>query len=920
MKKLKVSLLLAMVLCLLIGGVSAYTELLVYSGNIVPPGGSTQVPVYVYGLDNAEGVSFNMSFDQTKVRVDGVTALGTDFPDSAVYANPNNDTGKLSVAITNNEGISANSRKTIAYITFSAVAVSGDSDLQFVAPSTYSTNFGPVEFNYTYSGQISVRNQRTIIAPNGNLIYGQGKYLPVQVDNISGAKSISVNLMYDGSYVSIENMATPYDGIIIDQGTEATNGKISEEQYYQMINSDSYKEYQDLISIDSPHGHNWAYIYLFIPDGLTTVVPQDIVNIFFTPTETAGTANLTAYGSYSDGDDNNRISPDTAFPFDRNVPGQIVTSGGGVTPGGDIRAESGILPLESSRAFPVQIKGTTGCAGYSFEAQWNYEDLSINSVTLNSSAAGVGVTIDHMQNGTYWGEPKAYCTLSIGNLSGFNNDNWASLVDFSFTPNTTRMGDTWFNISDESWDAPLSHVVPKDNVTIYNPAISVGNGVITIIDTEPLPDFVPSVDAPHIVKINRDDMVHVKGLYLYVSNLGTADFNSSGVEVPVIAELGNFSEKTKFDKIVKVGDTVQVLGLNIDMSAKDYGIDPETTELPQDKVIKVTVNPEPRVVEEKNYQNNSVNHSLRVTAPDLAAEIVAPAKTTQSVLTPIGINITNLGEVPSVNTTLVYEITNGEIETIQIPALDPNGSVMIWKNMTLVTGEYLVQANVNPNHLTDYETTYSNNRVNKTITSYDVPQVKIEMPKDVVYIPGTEVKIPVIVKNVDDLAAFQMTFAYDSPALTVKDVQAGEIGGFYKNLLNGSAIFNGAQVSGLTGDITTATIIVNVSGKSGDTSKLNLDAELWDNNGLEIPVSVTNGNALVMLYGDANNDGKVNQADTLKVLKWVVGIDADNPISGTTRFTQVDVTRNNYVDVGDAMFISQHNVGLRDEYFDIILK
>lgn len=72
-----------------------------------------------------------------------------------------------------------------------------------------------------------------------------------------------------------------------------------------------------------------------------------------------------------------------------------------------------------------------------------------------------------------------------------------------------------------------------------------------------------------------------------------------------------------------------------------------------------------------------------------------------------------------------------------------------------------------------------------------------------------------------------------------------------------------------------------------------------------------------LLLGDANADGTVNQVDTLHVLKEVVGID-DVPEDGTDDFERTDVHWNGMVDIGDAMFIAQYNVGLRDQWFALI--
>ncbi len=72
-----------------------------------------------------------------------------------------------------------------------------------------------------------------------------------------------------------------------------------------------------------------------------------------------------------------------------------------------------------------------------------------------------------------------------------------------------------------------------------------------------------------------------------------------------------------------------------------------------------------------------------------------------------------------------------------------------------------------------------------------------------------------------------------------------------------------------------------------------------------------------VLFGDANEDGRVNQADTLTVLQQVVGIQT-KPTPGTDRFRKTDVNVNGEIDVGDALFIAQHNVGLRDVWFTLL--
>ena len=240
---------------------------------------------------------------------------------------------------------------------------------------------------------------------------------------------------------------------------------------------------------------------------------------------------------------------------------------------------------------------------------------------------------------------------------------------------------------------------------------------------------------------------------------------------------------------------------------------------------------------------------------------------------------------------------------------------MIWENRTFDRGKYTVNAEVNRAGLTDYETTFANNRANATVESYANPAVKIELPKDLVLVPGTTYDLPITVTQASELAAYQMDLTFNGTVLVVEDVIPGELSRTAKNITSGRVVFNGADTSGVSGNVTVATVRFEVTGTTGDETALNLAADLWDKNGLVIPADVASGDVYLLLYGDANSDGKVNQADTLTVLREVVGLESKP--DDRTKFLVTDVTRNRVIDVGDAMFIAQYCAGLRDENFRI---
>ena len=435
-----------------------------------------------------------------------------------------------------------------------------------------------------------------------------------------------------------------------------------------------------------------------------------------------------------------------------------------------------------------------------------------------------------------------------------------------------------------------------------------------------LPDFVPGVSAPHIVKLERDDSITITNVTLSIRNIGTADYIYTGTQVDCTAEVGSHSEGTTFEDSLAMGEAKEVLATTIIRKAHQFGINTSDYRLPLDVNVGIEVNSN-RVVEELNYDNNRLMHPVRITAPDLAVEIIAPRYTTPTKTTMIGIQVTNRGEVGSNAATLKYSITGKPDATSTIPALMPGKSTYVWLNQTLVIGEYTVNAEVNPGGVTDYETTFANNRANATIGSYMSPVTKIDLPKDIVLVPGTIYDLPITVMQASGLAAYQMDLTFNGSVLTVEEVIPGAIPLTGENVTSGSAIFNGANgtdTSGVSGNVTVATIRFSATGVTDDRTTLNLAAELFDVNGLVVPVDVTNGDAYLLLYGDANGDGKVNQADTLEVLREVVGLGPKpNREKEKTKFLMTDVTRNNVIDVGDAMFIAQHNVGLRDAYFQI---
>jgi len=439
-----------------------------------------------------------------------------------------------------------------------------------------------------------------------------------------------------------------------------------------------------------------------------------------------------------------------------------------------------------------------------------------------------------------------------------------------------------------------------------------GNMMVT---SKLLPDFVPGISAPQIVKLERDDSITLTNVALNIKNIGTADYVYAGARMNCTAEVGSRHEDTRFEESLEKGETKTVVRTTITRKAREFGINTSDYRLPLDVSVGIEVNSN-RAVEELNYANNLLTHPVRITAPDLAVEIVAPRYTSPANETVVGIRVTNRGEVGSNVARLEYSITGVGDASSDVPALGAKESVTIWANRTFAPGEYKVDAEVNKNGVTDYETTFDNNRANATIGSYINPPTRIELPGGLILVPGTTYDLPITVMQVSDLAAYKMDLTFNGSILAVESVIPGPLGAV-ANSTSGRVIFAGQKVDGVSGDVTVATIRFLVTGKTGDETPLNLVVEeLLDVRILPIPVDVRSGSASLLLYGDANGDGKVNQADTLKVLRQVVGLE-QKPKEKTKEFLVTDVTRNGVIDVGDAMFIAQKNVDLRDAYFRI---
>lgn len=155
MKKYFGVVLLSVILCLFATGVSAYSTIGIYDADI-SYGNLGSVPVYISGVEEAEGISFNLIYDSQLLNVESVVA-NSSISGSDVYFNVDEIFGSVKVAITNDEGITVGEydQASVVDVIFSSTGVSGETAVEFDNAS-YSTEFLPYSFDYASSGMITL--------------------------------------------------------------------------------------------------------------------------------------------------------------------------------------------------------------------------------------------------------------------------------------------------------------------------------------------------------------------------------------------------------------------------------------------------------------------------------------------------------------------------------------------------------------------------------------------------------------------------------------------------------------------------------------------------------------------------------------------------------------------------------------------
>jgi len=856
-----------------------------YPEAVVPAGSTGVFPVSVGGLTDAEGVYFNLTFDNTLLSVESVSANDA-IPGSRVTANINNESGWMQVAVTNTEGITVEEWlcTPLVDITFRSTGIEGESPLQFVGTmgynSTYSQGFELEEFYGAYNGTIRVvESPSTIRAPSGELAPGESRTFAVSVDNLAGATQIWFELMYDGSYLIIDDIALALPGAVITQAS-ANNGIYE----FEPTALESVPE-EVRLNLQQYHGSNMMYMELEIPGGLTTTGYTDVVDITFRPTNRTGTGDLDFYYHCTYQDE----IGSTQF-FDIQTPGRIVTNGGGKYPVlGEFQAPLGTIDAGSQEVLPIMVRSLDNAEGAYVWAGWNSTVINVTSVSLNATARDAGVTLE--ESGIY---SDVYDNISTGrlyayveNLTKLNTASWTALLDLTVKANTNS-GRTPVDIFG------TAYTIPRENVSIVYPPASLENGQISITVPEKADLRGILVNPPQYVKKYADGSLHFTQT-MVIENIGTKAVTE---DFAVEAEFGSSKESfTISDDIAPGANVTYHMTMNVvpghgeadvritsqgherwynvttggNISVGDYSIG-----------LGIDVN---NVVDEIDEENNYEKIQVEITRPDLIPvwemELASGASSSNTTILDTSIapgtwrvtfGAKNIGNVFAFPTTLYYSVNGGVPQAYSVPRLEPGENWTKTVNIDVGRTPTIYRVEVNANRTEEAETVYTNNVYEDRIGS-GAP-VTVVLPQ-VFGSTGDDAEVAIWITNISGTApvtAFQIPLVYD-PTVCYNSTPVSTIPGVTVTTSYGRLTLTGNDLVALTSDAEIATFKMKARADSGRTSILDsqTNAYVKTENGAFLELEITRGafvqenktDAAVTVF--ASPSGSANQNQTVSV-------------------------------------------------------
>ncbi|HOB43942.1 MAG TPA: hypothetical protein PKH75_12275, partial [Bacillota bacterium] len=870
-------------------------------GGLLPPGSTGVFPVAVGGLENAEGVYFNLTFDNTLLSVESVSANNT-IPGSSVTANISNESGWVQVTVTNTEGITVNETwplTPIVDITFRATENEGESTMEFsgTPPYSWGEEFTPVDFAWVYDGLIAVRNPSTIQAPAGTLSSGQPGTFAVGVDNLTDATEIWFELMYDGSYLIIDDIIPVLSGAVITDAY-VMNGAHGEYVYelqefgLEAVPAEVRQNLQQ-----TPHG-NMAWVTVEIPDGLTVTDYTEIVDITFRPTNLTGASEITTYASWYVGED--------WHSFDLEIPGEIVTNGGGSYPAlGEFKAPSGTVDIGSQRTLPIMVRSLDNANEAYISAEWNSTIINVTSVSLNATAQEAGVTLDSYSldsYNTYDNRLVGYLRASVGNLTNLKTASWTPLLDLTVAANTT--GQTPVDISGSVY------TYPRENVSINFPALP-ENGVISITVPEKADLIGILVDPLKYVKKYADGSLHFTQT-MVIENIGTKPVTE---EFAVEAEFGSRKESFNISDDIAPGANITYhMTMNVvpghgdtDVIITDHGYEKWYNITTGGNIsvgdysigLGIDVN---NVVDEIDEENNYKDIQVEITRPDLVPvwemEFVSgiPSSNTTILETSVApgtwkvtFGAENIGNVFAVPTTLNYSVNGGVPTVYTVPELEPGENWTKTINIDVGRAPAIYRVEVNANRTEEAETNYTNNVYEERIGS-GAP-VTVVLP-EVSGSTGYETEVAIWITNISSTApvtAFQIPLVYD-PTVCYNSTPVSTIQGVTVTTSYGRLTLTGTDLNPLTTDTEIASFKMKARADSGRTSVLDSqkNAYVKTTGGAFLELEITRGafvqenktDVAVSVFASPNGPAGWNQTVSVTVQNQ-----RSNPVSVSANLT-----------------------------------
>jgi len=799
-------------------------------GGLLPPGSTGVFPVAVGGLTDAQGVHFNLTFNSTLLSVESVSASSA-IPGSNVTATYiNNEDGWVQVAVTNTEGITVNETwplTPLVDITFRSTTNEGASAIEFAGTPTYSQggDFMPEEF-WTNFGRIKVGDPATIRAPSGTLAYGESRTFAVGVNNLTGATQIWFELMYDGSHLVIDDIAPTLPGAVIT-GASANNGIYE----FEPVALASVSEEIGL-NLQQYHHRNFAWVTLEIPGGLTTTGYTDVVDITFRPTNLTGTGDLDFYYhcTYQDENESTQL-------FDLQVPGQIVTNGGGSYPVlGEFKAPSGTVDTGSQKVLPLMVRSLDNAEEAYVWAEWNSTVINATSLSLSATARDAGVTLEggDVYSYVYDNISVGYLYAFVGNLTRLNTASWTPLLDLTVRANTTS-GRTPVDIFVHE-----IFTVPRENVSIIFPPALLENGEISITVPEKADLRGIIVDPPQYVKKYADNSLHFNQTMI-IENIGTkavtedfkiqGEFGSNKANITVsddIAPRKNITyhmmvnvvpgyNKTDLSSVGEGHEEWYAITTGGNISMGDYTIG-----------LGIDVDND---VEEINEENNYEKVRVDITRPDLVPiwkmEFVSgPSSSNTTILDTsrvpgtwrVTFGAKNIGNVFAFPTTLYYSVNGGVPQAYSVPRLEPGEN---WtKTISIDVGRTptIYRVEVNANRTEEAETDYANNIYEERVGS-GAP-VTVILPK-VSGSTGDDTEVAIWITNISGtlpVTEFMIPVKYDPTVCNLTSV-VPEISGVKAETSYGRVTLSGKNLE-LRDDTPIATLKMQALTDSGRTSIL----------------------------------------------------------------------------------------------------